>query len=120
MLRALALESAPVARTEILRLYLMLAPFGGNLEGVRAASLAYFGKEPRRLTLAEAALLVALPQSPEARRPDRYPEAARRARNRVLARAAAAGVIAARGCDAGHEPSACRWRAANSRCWRRI
>ena len=64
-------------------------PFGGNLEGVRAASLAYFGKEPRRLSLAEAALLVALPQSPEMRRPDRFAEAARRARNRVLAHAAA-------------------------------
>uniref|UniRef100_UPI0038F6D2F5 transglycosylase domain-containing protein n=1 Tax=Streptomyces galilaeus TaxID=33899 RepID=UPI0038F6D2F5 len=49
------------------------APFGGNLEGVRAASIAYFGKEPRRLSLAEAALLVALPQSPERRRLDRYP-----------------------------------------------
>ena len=54
--------------------YLTLAPFGGNIEGVRAASLAYFGKEPRRLTLGEAALLVALPQSPEARRPDRSPK----------------------------------------------
>ena len=55
----------------MLALYLSLAPYGGNLEGMRAASLAYFGKEPRRLTLGEAALLVALPQSPEARRPDR-------------------------------------------------
>ena len=50
---------------------LSLAPYGGNLEGVRAASLAYFGKEPRRLTLGEAAMLVGLPQSPEQRRPDR-------------------------------------------------
>ena len=66
------------ARNGTLDRYLMLAPFGGNLEGVRAASLAYFGKEPLRLTLAEAALLVALPQSPEARRPDRSPT--RRAR----------------------------------------
>ena len=62
---------------------------------MRAASLAYFGKEPRRLSIAEAALLVALPQSPEARRPDRHPEAARRARDRVLERALAAGVITA-------------------------
>ena len=54
-----------------------LAPFGGNLEGVRSASLAWFGKEPTRLTPAEAAFLVALPQAPEARRPDRYPVAAR-------------------------------------------
>jgi penicillin-binding protein 1C len=91
-LRALALERR-LSKEQLLELYLRLAPFGGNLEGVRAASLAYFGKEPRRLSLAEAALLVALPQAPEARRPDRYPEIARRARNRVLAYAAAAGVI---------------------------
>ncbi|MEX0852217.1 MAG: penicillin-binding protein 1C [Bauldia sp.] len=79
----------------ILDLYLNLAPYGGNIEGIRAASLAYFGKEPARLTTAEAALLVALPQAPEARRPDRHPEAARAARNRVLDRLAGAGVIAA-------------------------
>ena len=60
---------------------------------MRAASLAYFGKEPRRLSVGEAALLVAIPQSPEARRPDRAPEAARRARDRVLARMLAAGAI---------------------------
>jgi penicillin-binding protein 1C len=91
-LRALDLERR-FSKDAILRFYLRLAPFGGNLEGVRAASLAYFGKEPRRLSLAEAALLVALPQSPELRRPDRFPEAARHARNRVLAHAAAKGVI---------------------------
>jgi len=90
---ALALERR-LDKDAILSLYLTLAPYGGNLEGVRAASLAWLGKEPRRLTPAEAALLVALPQSPEARRPDRAPEAARAARDRVLARAAAAGVLA--------------------------
>jgi penicillin-binding protein 1C len=82
------------SKDEIIRLYLRLAPFGGNLEGVRAASLAYFGKEPKRLSLAEAALLVALPQAPELRRPDRFPAAAQRARNRVLAQAAAGRVVA--------------------------
>jgi penicillin-binding protein 1C len=80
-------------KDEILTLYLMLAPFGGNIEGVRAASLAYFGKEPTRLTVAEAALLVALPQSPEARRPDRDPDAARAARDRVIDRLVSAGVL---------------------------
>src|SRR5262245_4877515 len=93
-LRALELERK-LSKEAILRLYLRLAPFGGNLEGVRAASLAYFGKEPRRLSPAEAALLVALPQSPELRRPDRFPQAALRARNRVLAHAARLGVIPA-------------------------
>ena len=73
-----------LSKDEILELYLTLAPYGGNLEGIRAASLAYFGKEPRRLSLAEAALLVALPQSPELRRPDRVADAAQaRARPRA-------------------------------------
>lgn len=82
-------------KKEILALYLKLAPYGGNLEGVRAASLAYFGKEPLRLNVAEAATLVAIPQSPEFRRPDRNPAAVRIARNRVLDRALAEGVISA-------------------------
>jgi penicillin-binding protein 1C len=90
--RALQLEWA-LSKDEILALYFTLAPYGGNLEGVRAASLAYFGKEPRRLTLGEAALLVALPQSPEYRRPDRNPEAARHARDRVLDRIAGKGLF---------------------------
>ena len=109
------------SKDEILRLYLRLAPFGGNLEGVRAASLAYFGKEPRRLSPAEAALLVAIPQSPEARRPDRSPEATLRARNRVLIRMLAAGTVS--GEDAARAvPSPChrrRWHDASSPCWRR-
>lgn len=82
---ALALERR-LSKQKILDLYLLLAPYGGNLEGVRAASLAYFAKEPARLTPAEAALLVALPQAPEGRRPDVRPGAARAARDRVLAR----------------------------------
>ncbi len=86
MVRAIQIERA-LRKEDILSLYLALAPYGGNLEGVRAASLAYFGKEPRRLALHEAALLVALPQSPEMRRPDRAPAVARRARDRVLVRA---------------------------------
>ena len=92
--RALQLERA-VSKDEILTLYLSLAPYGGNLEGIRAASLSYFGHEPHRLSLGEAALLVALPQSPEARRPDRAPDAARAARDRVLDRVAKAGLIPA-------------------------
>jgi len=82
-----------VGKDGVLQRYLTSAPFGGNLEGVRAASLAYFGKEPGKLTLAEAALLVALPQAPEWRRPDKYPEAARRARALVLQRAWRRGVL---------------------------
>lgn len=92
IIRALQLERR-LSKREILELYLKLAPFGGNIEGVRAASLTYFGKEPRRLNLAEAALLVALPQSPQTRRPDRFPAAARRARGRVIGRAVRAGIL---------------------------
>jgi penicillin-binding protein 1C len=90
--RALELESR-FSKRDILDLYLRLAPYGGNLEGVRAASLAYFGKEPKRLSLGEAALLVALPQSPEVRRPDRGAEVARAARDRVLDRAVANNLL---------------------------
>lgn len=89
---ARALERA-VGKARVLDLYLTLAPYGGNLEGVRAASLAYFGKEPSRLSTAQAALLVALPQSPEARRPDRDPQAARQARDRVIDRLVGRGVV---------------------------
>ena len=89
---ALALERR-LTKPEILQLYLHLAPFGGNLEGVRAASLSYFGKEPKRLTPAEAALLVAIPQAPESRRPDRSVERATDARDRVLARGARDGIF---------------------------
>jgi len=88
IVRAVEIERL-LTKDQILSLYLELAPYGGNIEGIRAASLAYFGKEPRRLTLGEAALLVALPQSPEARRPDRSVAAARAARDRVLERFAA-------------------------------
>jgi penicillin-binding protein 1C len=92
MARAVDLDRR-LSKHQILDLYLMLAPFGGNLEGVRAASLAWLGKEPKRLSSAEAALLVALPQAPELRRPDRKLAATHRARDRVLARAAAAGLV---------------------------
>lgn len=94
MVRAIQLERS-MSKDNILGLYLNLAPYGGNLEGVRAATLAYFGKEPRRLSPGEIALLVALPQSPEARRPDRASANARRARDRVLDRIAAFGVLPA-------------------------
>ena len=89
---ALALEQH-LTKDEILQLYLLHAPFGGNIEGVRAASLGYFGKEPNRLTPAQSALLIALPQSPESRRPDRHPQAAANARARVLQRLSAQGQI---------------------------
>jgi penicillin-binding protein 1C len=94
LVRAHQIE-AEFKKTTILDFYFALAPYGGNIEGVRAASFAYFGKEPKRLTIAEAALLVALPQSPEMRRPDKFPAAARAARDKVIDRVYARGVISA-------------------------
>ncbi|MER8547495.1 penicillin-binding protein 1C [Mesorhizobium sp. M0684] len=95
VLRALQIERR-LSKREILERYLTLAPYGGNLEGVRAASLAYFGKEPKRLTVSEAALLVALPQLPEKRRPDRNLDVAHAARDRVLTRMVSAGLLGER------------------------
>ena len=89
---ALALERR-FSKTDILNLYLSLAPYGGNIEGIRAATLTWFGKEPARLTPAQSALLVALPQSPEARRPDRPGNTALAARDRVLDRMHRAGIL---------------------------
>lgn len=81
-------------RAQVLTMYLTLAPFGGNIEGVTAASYYYFGHSPRHLTPAEAALLVALPRAPEAIRPDRHLKAAHYYRNAVLQRAYEEGLIA--------------------------
>lgn len=97
--RALQLERR-LDKDAILGLYLTLAPYGGNLEGVRAASLALFGKEPRAMSTAEMALLVALPQAPTRLRPDRAPAAAREARDRVLALGVEAGILSAAEADA--------------------
>ncbi len=72
------------SKKEILEAYFTLAPFGGNIEGVEAATQAWFQKTPKELTHTEAALLVALPQSPERRRPDLFPVAAFHAKTKVL------------------------------------
>ncbi|MEL7128019.1 MAG: penicillin-binding protein 1C [Pseudomonadota bacterium] len=85
MVRAIQLE-ARLSKREILELYLTLAPYGGNLEGVRAASFAWFGHGPDALSDDEIALLIALPQSPERRRPDRFPEQAQAARAGIAAK----------------------------------
>ncbi|WP_240349112.1 transglycosylase domain-containing protein [Halomonas binhaiensis] len=91
---ALALERK-LDKDAILELYLNLAPMGGNLEGVATASRGYFGKGPGFLSAAEAALLVAIPQSPVARQPHRHPEQARAARERVLERSLSDGLLSA-------------------------
>lgn len=83
--RAVQLE-ARFSKDEILGIWLTLAPQGGNIEGIRAGSLAWFGRPAARLDAAESALLVALARRPGALRPDRHPDNARAARDAVLAR----------------------------------
>ncbi|ACL69723.1 penicillin-binding protein 1C [Halothermothrix orenii H 168] len=90
--RALQLEHF-YTKNEILEMYLNLAPYGGNIEGVEAASYLYFGKAPSQLSYAEAALITSLPQSPTILRPDYNPDGARKARNKVLKRMLRSGVI---------------------------
>jgi penicillin-binding protein 1C len=92
MRKAIALERG-YSKDQILSIYLSLAPYGSNIEGVQMASLAWFGKWANELTPAESALLVALPQSPERRRPDRFPKRADEARKIVLERALQKGII---------------------------
>ncbi len=83
--RALQLEQQ-YSKQEILSLYLTHVPMGGNIEGVEAASQRYFGKSSHTLNISEAALLTVIPQRPSLYRPDRYPEQAMQARNKVLRR----------------------------------
>ena len=90
--RALQLE-ARFTKDEILLMYLNRAPFGGNLVGAQAASRRYFGKDAADLSLAEAALLAGLPQSPSRLAPHRNPDAARARRRTVLDRMLACGGI---------------------------
>ena len=94
-----------LSKREILQIYLDRAPFGGTLQGVAAASWAYLGKSPMHLTPSEAALLAVLPQAPSRLRPDRHPERAQRARDKVLQRLAEYQVWPARQIrEAGEEP----------------
>ncbi len=85
--RALQLE-LHYSKDQILALYLAHAPMGGIVEGVEMASRSYLGKSSVELSRAEAALLAALPQAPSRLRPDRAPDAARQARDKVLQRLA--------------------------------
>jgi penicillin-binding protein 1C len=66
MAAALWLE-ARYGKRELLEAYLNLAPYGGNIEGVGAASLIYFHKRPQQLTLAEVLTLAVIPQNPRKR-----------------------------------------------------
>ena len=90
--RALQIDAA-FDKDDILETWLNMAPFGGNLVGVEAASRGWFEKPASACTLAEAALLAGLPNSPERFRPDRHPDAAMRRRSVVLDRMLAEGLV---------------------------
>ncbi|MFQ5751123.1 MAG: penicillin-binding protein 1C, partial [bacterium] len=81
--RALQLEWR-YSKDDILTLYFNMAPYGGNIVGIGAASYFYFKKSPEKLSLGETAILAAIPNSPNQFRPDHHPEAAKRARAKIL------------------------------------
>lgn len=89
--RAIQLEMH-YSKDEILGLYLSHAPMGGIVEGVEMGARMWLGKSAADLSHAEAALLTALPQAPSRLRPDRHPQAAQLARDKVLQRMAQRGV----------------------------
>ena len=95
MFRAHQIE-ARLSKREILELYLTLAPYGGNIEGIRAASWRYFARSPDRLSDDQIALLIALPQSPEVRRPVLRPQGARAGRDAIVAKLERLGYLDAR------------------------
>ncbi len=92
MFRALQLELT-FTKSEILTYYFNMLPYGGNIIGSGAAARLYFNKPQSALSLGEAALLAAIPNSPEYLRPDRFPGRAKKARKKVLLRMKAAGVV---------------------------
>ncbi len=117
MLRALQIERR-LSKDEILSLYLTLAPYGSNIQGIRAASLIWFEKEPGHLTNAEQALLIALPQAPEARRPDRKPENAKSSRQKILNKLIALDLITPRrGEEAARAPLPSKKHAFKQAAW---
>lgn len=77
------------SKRDILTFYINYAPYGGTIEGIGAASWSYLGKPPNQMTPSEAVLMAVLPQAPSRLRPDRYPERAQQARDKVLDRLAA-------------------------------
>jgi len=106
--QALQLEQL-TTKGQLLEQYLNIAPYGGNIRGVEAASRFYFGKRCADLSLSEAALLAGLPQSPSQLRPDRHKSEAIRRRETVLHRMSTLGMINARQAElATSEPVAIR------------
>jgi penicillin-binding protein 1C len=85
MFRALQLE-LKYSKKEILQMYLNLVPYGGNIEGVKAASVLYFKKNPDHLSLAEITALSIIPNKPGVMIPGRNNDFIIKERNRWLER----------------------------------
>ena len=85
LFRALQLEWH-LSKAEILQLYLNLIPYGGNIEGLKSASLLYFGKPPQLLSLAELTTLTIIPNRPSSLRLGQHNARIVAERNRWLAR----------------------------------
>jgi penicillin-binding protein 1C len=83
------------SKTEILEMYMNYLPYGGNVEGVKAASYLYFERPPAQLSLAQCMLLTVIPNRPNSLRPDVAGTAALQARNKWLRRFAADEVFPA-------------------------
>ena len=101
MFRALQIEAA-LSKEEILERYLNMTPYGGNIEGIGAAAMLYFGKSPAELSYGEAALLAIIPNSPSRYRPDRNPENARKAQVKLLGRLFDRGILSKEEFHAAH------------------
>ena len=84
MICALKLEVF-FSKNDILEFYFNMAPYGGNIEGVGAACYYYFQKSPSEISLAQAALLSAIPNSPNKLHPEKHPERLEKKRNEILA-----------------------------------
>lgn len=93
-LQARRLESR-LSKDSILQIYLNMVPLGSNMRGAEAASLAWFNRSARDLTIAQAALLACMIKGPTAYRPDLHPDAALKRRNYVIALLKERGIITA-------------------------
>lgn len=92
MMLALRLEQE-YSKYEILLMYASHAPFGGNIVGLRAASVKYFDRQPEELSWAEAALLAVLPNAPSLIFPGKNNHLLRQKRDRLLRQLHEAGYM---------------------------
>ncbi|MDR3094964.1 MAG: penicillin-binding protein 1C [Bacteroidales bacterium] len=91
------------SKEEILSLYAANAPFGGNVVGLSAASWRYFGREPDKLSWAEAATLAVLPNAPSLIHPGRNRARLLDKRNRLLDLLFEEGILSSEDCSLAKE-----------------